>query len=721
MKKSRRTHRRFCYGELGRRPVCMNYGVGVREAELRRRSTMPETESGAKPKPRPIIRIGLFLVAYSFPVSVICYAAGVFALLLLPVLAKNTYVSENALMPGSATPMLSNDDALEGHKFLKKIMNWESSSELPGIGIAGIIAEHITRLGGEANYHMFQPVQSSFRPLNFFLAPDTGTINENKSCSSNGINVIGIVRAPRGDGKEAIVMVTPYNSSKIATVEALSLGIAYSVFSLVSRVDWLSKDIIWLAADSKHGEYAAVASWLKDYNSLSFGDLNIYSGTCGSDALFPAHEETQFKDDQTATGFRRAGTMAAGIVIKVADKSSEYENEVLNIYAEASNGQMPNLDLINIVNYLAVHGQGFQVSIKKILSLLDSWWLHCLGELLEWFGNMAESLNPEWKFGIPVRGYVEGSATLARSLYNQALGVPTGPHGPFRDYQVDAITMEISSKFSGQQILFLTRVGRLVEGVIRSVNNLLEKFHQSFFLYLLTSPSRFVSVGVYMISFGLLVAPLPLVSAALFFDVGELRFKSWAWLNAAKAVLTVHLWGVAVALLPYFISKNGSLPAVSLMQWTILSTLAFFFINRATGGSSRRRSEWRLLKSATIAATFIGLCLMSVINFATAEIGALLLVPMCLSAAPLMSSRVTTAKGRRMQMLLNVLLAHLVFPPAAFLLTKGALDGFDTVGLSDFWDWVESLWVWSSATFLYVCVVHLPCWLLCIGILLLRS
>ena len=30
----------------------------------------------------------------------------------------------------------------------------------------------------------------------------------------------------------------------------------------------------------------------------------------------------------------------------------------------------------------------------------------------------------------------------------QALGVPTGSHGAFRDYQVDAITMEISPKLS---------------------------------------------------------------------------------------------------------------------------------------------------------------------------------------------------------------------------------------------------------------------------------
>lgn len=100
----------------------------------------------------------------------------------------------------------------------------------------------------------------------------------------------------------------------------------------------------------------------------------------------------------------------------------------------------------------------------------------------------------------------------------------------------------------------------MVEGVIRSVNNLLEKFHQSFFLYLLTSPNKFVSVGVYMIPFALLVAPLPMVAASLFTDstrrisgmetkvasspassdIPAISFRSWRWLHAAKTVFIVH-------------------------------------------------------------------------------------------------------------------------------------------------------------------------------------
>lgn len=51
-------------------------------------------------------------------------------------------------------------------------------------------------------------------------------------------------------------------------------------------------------------------------------------------------------------------------------------------------------------------------------------------------------------------------------LFFQSLGVPTGPHGAFRDYEIDAITMEISSRVAlnnkARKNDFLLRGGRSV-------------------------------------------------------------------------------------------------------------------------------------------------------------------------------------------------------------------------------------------------------------------
>jgi len=277
----------------------------------------------------------------------------------------------------------------------------------------------MSALDAEVTFHKFYPQFSQFHPLHFFTSPDSGIISKNGTCSSFGVNTVGIIRAPRGDGKEAIVLVTPYNPNKVGLGEAVSLGIAYSVFSLLSHATWLAKDIIWFVADSQYGEYSAVASWLREYQAPVFHKVDIVtSETCNESSTFDELGQGLYLDGKLNGDFRRAGTMAAALVIKVAEQGNQYEDS-LNIYAEASNGQMPNLDLINIVNYLAVHKQGLRIKVKKMWSLLDSWWLNTVGIIFESLGKIARSLNPQWKFGIPASEYVEGAATLASSLYYQ--------------------------------------------------------------------------------------------------------------------------------------------------------------------------------------------------------------------------------------------------------------------------------------------------------------
>lgn len=48
-------------------------------------------------------------------------------------------------------------------------------------------------------------------------------------------------------------------------------------------------------------------------------------------------------------------------------------------------------------------------------------------------------------------------------------------------------------------------LARVIEGTVRSVNNLVERFHQSFYYYLLISPHQFISIGNYMLSLGLII------------------------------------------------------------------------------------------------------------------------------------------------------------------------------------------------------------------------
>ncbi|KAL4193030.1 hypothetical protein AMTRI_Chr06g174840 [Amborella trichopoda] len=633
-----------------------------------------------KRKPRLIAFLGDFLISHSYAVSsVFCCFAGSVALLLLPILAKNTYLSENALMPGSAKPTFSSQEAVTAKELIKELIDWKIIRDENRMQTYEIIANHMAETGADVYYHSFYSRKKQFHPMSFFMGAPME--DNNNHSSTRAVNSVGIIRAPHGDGKEAIVLVSPYNSDKMELSDALSVGLAYSIFCLLGRAAWLAKDIVWLAADSKFGEYASVAEWLKQYHDPVFigKKLNFH----------PVDGDIQFVRG-ISEDFKRAGTMAAAIVFKVLETSQGTGTDNVNIYAESSNGQMPNLDLINIVHYLAVHRHGLHVEVGKLSSLLNSLWLKMVGKFLEGVSNIVGSLNPKWRFALPVLDYVEGTAVLASSVYHQ-------------------------------------------------------KFHQSFFLYFLTSPSKFVSVGVYMIPFGLLVMPLPILAAALYSGKAsealvqksdpfntQKSYKasqenpfpsvgSWKWIHAAKLVFAVHLWATIISVLPSLIYQASCTnTTTNFLIWIALSIPSFFFFYWISLSSYFHSNDagWAILKALTIGAASIGLGLMSIINFATAQIGAIFLVPMCLMVHPLRQIYRGAGLGELLHMVSNVVLGLIGFPPASFILLKGWSQGFEEVNMGDLWVWVENLWSWNSATYLYLLLVHLPCWVLCLIVLL---
>jgi hypothetical protein len=106
--------------------------------------------------------------------------------------------------------------------------------------MAKFIARQIEDLGAEFYYHKFLPSNQNFRPMKFFTSMTNDMATQpNHTYTNFGINTIGIIRAPQGDGKEAIVLVTPDNSQRVHSNELLSLALGFSIFSLLSRAPWL--------------------------------------------------------------------------------------------------------------------------------------------------------------------------------------------------------------------------------------------------------------------------------------------------------------------------------------------------------------------------------------------------------------------------------------------------------------------------------------------------
>ncbi|KAJ7382328.1 Glycosylphosphatidylinositol anchor attachment 1 protein [Desmophyllum pertusum] len=103
---------------------------------------------------------------------------------------------------------------------------------------------------------------------------------------------------------------------------------------------------------------------------------------------------------------------------------------------------------------------------------------------------------------------VQSLVTMVMMMFYQASGRPTGNHGLFHRYRIEALTMRGGGENWDYAHGFL-ETGKVIEGVFRSLNNLLEQFHQSFFFYLLPESHRYVSIGLYMPPFGcLLLGPV---------------------------------------------------------------------------------------------------------------------------------------------------------------------------------------------------------------------
>lgn len=682
---------------------------------------------------------------------------GLIALLMLPALAKTTYISENALIPGSANPKFMVQEAMEAAQFARELQSSRQNTTNVSMSVRSFLVKHLVAMGADFYLHPFYPPDPTFSSLHFWSSHPSFVKLMSSNAKSGllaserlGVNIAGILRAPQGDGNEAIVLVTPYNAESLTDADTFSLGLGLSLLHLLGKAPWLAKDIIWLAADSHYGPHTAVSAWLKDYHEPALlggpifkdlsSQLDFYSGFLDESFAAEVLEESRLGD------FKRAGVIAAGVVFNMQGIQGRFSGDFLTVYAEGPNGQMPNLDLINVVNNLAVYREGLHMKLDTASTMLEWKWLQIAGQVFEKLGQIAATLNVG-KFGLPASEYVQGAATLTRSLILQALGLPTGTHGAFRDYQIDALTvvMSFASQAHGGHVGSLIKFGRLVEGTIRSVNNLLEKFHQSFFLYLLTGPNKFVSVGIYTIPLLLLLITLPLKAAALCVKSSEVISKGPSetsdqlqpvqvgatqddcsssfskWSSAVLTVCLVELWAFLVAIFPPFANFMGETAEQKVVIWVAFSSISLCILftcllwaSRALKLSIITIGSWTAIKASTLGAATIGIGIMSAINFAAALSGAFVLVPLCLVVYPIRCLEVR--RGVR-QFCTGLALSVIGFLPATFVF----LTDQPQPSRATFWEWVESQWKGGSATYLYLFLVHLPCLVLCTLVLVCRS
>lgn len=250
-----------------------------------------------------------------------------------------------------------------------------------------------------------------------------------------------------------------------------------------------------------------------------------------------------------------AGSIEGAIVLDYSGKNEHFDH--IDVLFDGLNGEQPNLDLVNVA-----------------IMVSEAEWVRA---------EVCES-------GSAHNQYEQRLRTMMTGIWNQVFS-GVNPRGPgsemFSGWRIDAITLRARGESGPVDITYF---GRVAESLVRSVNNLLEHFHQSFFFYLLLGPHYFVSIGTYLPAAMLIANSFPIMAIYIFSIEKQVSFMSilgfsaiWfssigaGWLSKNMAAW-IMLVPVVISTFLHFVMTNSqkqSMHALALVLYGLaLTTLA---------------------------------------------------------------------------------------------------------------------------------------------------
>jgi len=269
------------------------------------------------------------------------------------------------------------------------------------------------------------------------------------------------------------------------------------------KVPYWARDIIFLVTEH---EQLGIEAWLEAYHCTSSGANVINYGKLDA----------------------RAGAIQAAINLEIPTEKISH----IDVRMEGLNGQLPNLDLVNLVHRL-YQQERFVTTLKE---------------------------REDHPIPSSTDGWIYSAVSLLSLMSSQATGIPTGNHGLFHRFGIEALTIAGVHRPGTYGSTFLS-MGRALEGIMRSLNNLQERFHQSFFFYLLPSTNRYISIGVYMPPFALMISSMVVQGIALYISRNEdANPTSWNFLDLGPLVLFSLICGFFFKASPLYLNElNRSL------------------------------------------------------------------------------------------------------------------------------------------------------------------
>ncbi|GAA6021521.1 hypothetical protein JCM10207_005789 [Rhodosporidiobolus poonsookiae] len=454
------------------------------KALLNRRAAPPTTDDPAEAlRPTLLRREKLVsrILAFAPYLRTLLVTAGLLYTLALPYkdLGRRHYISENALQPGHVNTYWNWADVHIADLYAESVAKWNAE---------GVSVEQRTR-----------QIQDAFHELGIPASRQCYTYQLGPNSILTGTNTYAIFAAPKTDGAEALVLSASWLSRARGDdgeqrINTRGVALVLALANYFKKYSLWSKDIIFVVSD---GYSEGMQAWLDAYHG--FGQSNLHAE--------PLKLTT--------------GPIWAAVNLDYPHHS--FSN--VGIYYEGANGHLSNLDFVNSASKILRH--------SGITPLLHS------------YDPASTPAVPSFLSSIPLASHVEVQryAQSARNLYRQlahgADGRILGPEGTFGRYRIDAITLFglVAEGPHGFHAL-----GRASESLFRSLNNLLERFHQSFFLYIMTSVDSFIAVGNYLAAPILTGAGLTIQGLITWAEAGKAGKGSRP---AAMAVVAVALAAAA--------------------------------------------------------------------------------------------------------------------------------------------------------------------------------
>ena len=306
-----------------------------------------------------------------------------------------------------------------------------------------------------------------------------------------GKNLYSILRAPKVASTEALVISTPYRDFESIHDNTLpSVVLMIELAHLFRQSAYWSKDIIFLITEHENVGFQA---WLDAYHGVSTSDYII------SEKL----------------------KSSSGLIQGVVNLEISHERfSHIDIKIEGLHGQLPNLDLFNLAVELCNREQ-VPTSFHSRFDFFPS-------KTLTW------------------ESWLHNFITMSNMILIQATGLPNGGHGLFHRFAIQAVTLKSDVRKAEYSSVTLTQMGRILEGMTRSLNNLLEKFHQSFFFYLLPSTRSYVSIGLYMPPFALIGLPILIKALYLYISLQSIEDSNQLTLHRENYINYWKAWDIII-------------------------------------------------------------------------------------------------------------------------------------------------------------------------------